>query len=311
MRELFVLDKKNYNPNGSVGRRPSVRGIIVRDGKIAMMHSKKYDYYKLPGGGIEQGETLEDTLIREVREESGLIVKPETIREFGYVRRIEKGRREDIFVQDNYYFLCEAESEITEQKLDDYEAEEQFTLEFVSVEHAINKNETANHFEKEEISTFHGMIERENRVLTLVQEEVQYEKSCGAVVYCEEENKMKYLLVCEHGGYWVFPKGHMEEGEAEQETALREIKEETGLDVTLVDGFRVTDEHSLAREGRPNTIKQTVYFLAKCGSVNFVPQESEVSKIELLDFESAMATLQFDSFKTILAQVHGFLQKRN
>lgn len=174
MRELFVLDKKNYDPNGSVGRRPSVRGIIVRDGKVAMMHSKKYNYYKLPGGGIEPGETLEDTLIREVREESGLIVKPETIREFGYVRRIEKGRKEDIFVQDNYYFICEAETTPVEQKLDDYEAEEQFTLEFVSVEHATDTNETANHFEKEEIPTFRGMMERENRVLALVQEELEF-----------------------------------------------------------------------------------------------------------------------------------------
>lgn len=92
MRELFVLDKKNYNSNGTIGTRPSVRGIIVRNGKIAMMHSKKYDYYKLPGGGMEQGEELKDTLVREVREESGLIVKLDTIKEFGYVRRIEKGR---------------------------------------------------------------------------------------------------------------------------------------------------------------------------------------------------------------------------
>jgi len=168
MRELFVLDKKNYNPNGSVGRRPSVRGIIIRAGKIAMMHSKKYNYYKLPGGGIEPGETLEDTLIREVREESGLIVKPETIKEFGYVRRIEKGRFEDIFIQDNYYFLCEAESTIIEQQLDDYEAEEQFTLEFVSITDAISVNESANHFEKENIATFRGMIDRENKVLSLL-----------------------------------------------------------------------------------------------------------------------------------------------
>ena len=76
--------------------RASVRGIILKCGKIAMMHSKKYDYYKLPCGGIEPGETLEETLIREVREESGLTVKPETIKEFGYVRRIEKGKIEDI-----------------------------------------------------------------------------------------------------------------------------------------------------------------------------------------------------------------------
>ena len=172
MRELFVLDKKNYNPNGSVGRRPSVRGIIVRDGKLAMMHSIKYNYYKLPGGGIEGEETLVETLIREVREESGLVVIPDSIKEFGYVRRIEKGRIEDIFIQENYYFLCEAEEEVVSQELDDYEADEKFTLEFVSIEDAIKVNETANHFEKEEVSTFGGMIDRENKVLSLLKEEL-------------------------------------------------------------------------------------------------------------------------------------------
>ena len=141
-------------------------------------------------------------------------------------------------------------------------------------------------------------------------EELQYEKSCGAVVYCQKGNDIKYLLVCEHGGYWVFPKGHMETGESEHETALREVKEETGLDVTLVDGFRVKDEHNLAREGRPNTIKQTIYFLANYENQIFVPQESEISQIVLLDFEAAMATLQFDSFKHILTQAHDFLEKK-
>ena len=172
MRELFVLDKKNYNPNGSIGRRPSVRGIIIRDGKIAMMHSLRYNYYKLPGGGIEGKETLLETLIREVREESGLVVIPDSVKEFGYVRRIEKGRIEDIFIQENFYFLCEAEEDIVAQELDDYEADEKFTLEFVSIDDAIKVNETADHFEKEEVSTFRGMLDRENKVLLLLKEEI-------------------------------------------------------------------------------------------------------------------------------------------
>ena len=171
MRELFTIDKKNYKEDGSVGMRPSVRGIIMKDGKIAMMHSLKYDYYKLPGGGIEPGESYEDTLIREVREESGLIVHKESIKEFGYVRRIEKGRFEDIFIQDNYYFLCDVEEQAVSQSLDDYEEEEQFTLEFVSPLHAIETNENADHKEKGEIQTFMGMVERENKVLEIVRKE--------------------------------------------------------------------------------------------------------------------------------------------
>ena len=90
-----------------------------------------------------------------------------------------------------------------------------------------------------------------------------------------------------------------------------ECKEETGLDVTFVDGFRVKDEHNLAREGRPNTIKQTIYFLAKYEEQEFGPQESEISQIVLMDFETAMATLQFDSFKHILTQAHSFLEQKH
>ena len=172
MRELFVIDKKNYIESGTIGRRPSVRGIIIKDGKIAMMHSLKYDYYKLPGGGIEEGEQLEDTLIREVREESGLVVKPDSIKEFGYVRRIEKGKIEDIFIQENFYYLCDVEDVIQAQELDDYEEEEVFTLEYVSPEQAIDVNENADHGDKAESQTFSGMILRENRMLQIIKEEV-------------------------------------------------------------------------------------------------------------------------------------------
>lgn len=175
MRELFVMDLKNYDPNGTVGRRPSVRGIIIRDGRIAMMHSCRYDYYKLPGGGIEPGESLEETLVREVQEESGLVVKKDSIREFGYVKRVEKGKREDIFIQENFYFLCEAEEALGQRNLDDYEAFEEFTLEYVTPSHAITTNQKGNHGEKALGQTFAGMLIRENKVLECLVKEGYFE----------------------------------------------------------------------------------------------------------------------------------------
>ena len=72
MRLLFELDKKDYDPNGSRFVRPSVRGIIIKDGKVAMIHSQKYNYYKFPGGGMEKNEDQISTLLREVKEEAGL-----------------------------------------------------------------------------------------------------------------------------------------------------------------------------------------------------------------------------------------------
>lgn len=99
MRMLFELDVKNYDGNGRVFRRPSARGIIIKDGKAAMIHSRKYDYYKFPGGGIEAGETREEALAREILEEAGLCVIPGSIREYGQARRIQKGQREEIFLR--------------------------------------------------------------------------------------------------------------------------------------------------------------------------------------------------------------------
>lgn len=171
MRVLFELDKKDYDPNGTRCVRPSVRGIIIKDGLIAMVHSRKYNYYKLPGGGIELEEEHPATLAREVQEETGLIVIPQSIREYGMVHRVQKGRIEDMFIQDNYYYFCDVEPEVQSQHLDDYEDEEQFELAYVTPEQAITTNRTADHGSKSGHSVFEGMIERESRVLEMLMEE--------------------------------------------------------------------------------------------------------------------------------------------
>lgn len=74
MRILFEMDKKDYDPDGSVFSRPSARAVIIKDRKIAMVYSRKYHYYKFLGGGIETDECMEDALMREVSEETGLCV---------------------------------------------------------------------------------------------------------------------------------------------------------------------------------------------------------------------------------------------
>lgn len=166
MRLLFEIDTKDYDPTGKAFVRPSVRGIIIRDGRVAMVHSQKYDYFKFPGGGIEDGESLEQALLREVAEESGLQVIPKFIREYGLVHRVQKGEKEAMFIQDNYYFLCDVEAEVHPQHLDDYEAEERFTLEFVDPSHAIHTNRYMDHGPKDQI-----MLEREAKVLELLMQE--------------------------------------------------------------------------------------------------------------------------------------------
>ena len=142
MRLLFEMDKHDYEGCTHSFVRNSARSIIIRDSKVGMIHSLKYDYYKFPGGGIENGEQPMDAMIRETREESGLAVIPETVREYGYVHRIQRSDRDptECFVQDNYYFLCDAQDTPESQELDDYESGEGYTLEFVDPHAAIHKN---------------------------------------------------------------------------------------------------------------------------------------------------------------------------
>lgn len=168
MRLLFEMDQKDYRTDGRAFVRPSARALIVRSEKIAMVHSLKYDYYKFPGGGIEAGEAPVDALLRETAEEAGLRIRPETVRAYGYVHRIQRSDHADaeVFIQDNYYYLCETEPEPIEQRLDDYEADERFTLEWVAPQDAIHVNRSRDHGPKEPL-----MLERESRVLELLMRE--------------------------------------------------------------------------------------------------------------------------------------------
>jgi len=170
MKKLFEIDLKDYDENAPRFERPSVRGIILKEGKIALVHSLKYDYYKFPGGGCEKNENHHATLIREVKEETGLAVISSSIKEFGMVHRIQKGDFGDTFVQDNFYYFCDVEKEVENQNLDDYENEENFTLEFVSIEHALNVNYTHPHGEISNI--YKMMIERDSKVLEMLLEEL-------------------------------------------------------------------------------------------------------------------------------------------
>lgn len=168
MRLLFELDRRDYADCGHVFKRDSARAIIIRGGKIAMIRSGKFDYYKFPGGGIEAGEDPAQAMMRETLEEAGLIVRPETVREYGYVHRAQRSTSDpdEAFLQDNYYYLCEAEEKTVSQTLDAYEAEEGYTLEFIDPLRAVTKNREA-----QERMTNRLMLEREARVIELLMRE--------------------------------------------------------------------------------------------------------------------------------------------
>ena len=177
MRLLFELDTKDYDRDGVAFVRHSARCIHIKNGLAAMVHSIKYDYYKFPGGGIEKEESPEHAMIRETREEAGLVVIPESVKEYGYVHRVQKSDHgdADYFVQDNFYYLCHVEEGIQAQSLDDYEADEQFTLEYVEPDKAIFANRNVIHGPNGQAMR-NLELEREARVLELLKEEGYFRK---------------------------------------------------------------------------------------------------------------------------------------
>ena len=143
MEIIFTIDKNDYDKSWPHSKRPSVRAVIFKGDKLAMVYSTRDDYYKFPGGGVEENEAHHTALIREVMEEVGLNVIPSSIKEYGEALLLCKSDLFDntIFEQENFYYFCETDDSISEQSLDDYEAESGFTLRYVTIEEAIRTNE--------------------------------------------------------------------------------------------------------------------------------------------------------------------------
>lgn len=123
------------------------------------------------------------------------------------------------------------------------------------------------------------------------------EKSCGAIVYRRSHGNTEILLIKHvNSGHWSFPKGHVEGTETEVETALREIKEETGIDVIIDPSFRETVSYF----PRKDTQKIVVYFIGKAKNFEFTPQEEEIAQIKWVDIGHATAILTYENDKTIV-----------
>lgn len=135
-----------------------------------------------------------------------------------------------------------------------------------------------------------------------------HEKSCGAIVYRRFHGNIEILLIKHvNSGHWSFPKGHVEGNETELETARREIKEETGLDVILDQTFRETVTYSPRRD----TQKVVVYFLALARNYDYVPQEEEIAEIRWVDILRATRMLTYENDKTIVNKARAAIKQNH
>ena len=101
------------------------------------------------------------------------------------------------------------------------------------------------------------------------------------------------------GGHWDFPKGHIDDGETEIQTALRELGEETGIEqVKVVDGFRDTITYTFSG-GQEQIGKEVVFFLATTKESKVTLSHEHID-YSWLDFDSAFSRLTYDNARQVL-----------
>lgn len=150
------------------------------------------------------------------------------------------------------------------------------------------------------------------------------EKSAGAIIFRKEEGKNYYLLLHyrpahpgqKKGGHWEFAKGHIEEKETEEETIIREVKEETGIDdIKIISGFKEYIKYFFrrsyglegeARKKAPWVFKLVVFCLAKTQTKK-IKISDEHDDFVWLSFEDAFKKLTYKNAKELLKRADAFL----
>src|SRR3989344_6593616 len=128
------------------------------------------------------------------------------------------------------------------------------------------------------------------------------QKSCGAVVFIKDK-EIKYLILQYGLGHWDFPRGLIEENETEQATALREIKEEVGLNnIEVISGFK-EKLNIFFREKGELIIKEIIYFLVKSND-DKVKLSYEHTNHEFLNYKNASEKLTFKKSKEVLKKAN-------
>jgi 8-oxo-dGTP pyrophosphatase MutT (NUDIX family) len=138
---------------------------------------------------------------------------------------------------------------------------------------------------------------------------VLHEKSCGAVVYINNQDKTRYLLLNYTAGHWDFVKGNVEQGETERQTVTRELQEETSItQAEFIDNFRESINYFYRRQGLTIN-KEVVFFII----------ESQSDKVQIsfehigyawLDYQHTLDKLSFKNSKDVLIKAHEYLQKK-
>lgn len=135
-----------------------------------------------------------------------------------------------------------------------------------------------------------------------------YEHSCGAVVFRKINDEYRFLLIKnKRSNNWGFPKGHMEKGETREQTAVREVLEETGVHIEIYENFSYESQYKIGSKIE----KRVDVFLASTDDTQTVIQQEEIEDYIWLRYPEALATLRFDNDKDILIAAGDYMAQHN
>jgi 8-oxo-dGTP pyrophosphatase MutT (NUDIX family) len=132
--------------------------------------------------------------------------------------------------------------------------------------------------------------------------------SAGAILFRDTRGRREYLLLKSRPGDWEFPKGGVEGDEELQQTAIREVREEAGIDnFRLIDGFR--EEYDYVFEAGGNTIHKTVHLFIAHSYEASAELSNEHRDLQWRDYDQAVSTITQDGPRDILESAHDYLDE--
>jgi len=132
------------------------------------------------------------------------------------------------------------------------------------------------------------------------------EISAGAVIFRKVNEEPIYLLLHYGSGHWDFVKGHIEKGETEKQTVIRETEEETGItDLKFIDGFRERIKYFFHR-GKKVVYKEVIFYLAETKKKEIHLSFEHIGYI-WLPYKDAINQLTFENAKNVLKKAHKHL----
>lgn len=134
------------------------------------------------------------------------------------------------------------------------------------------------------------------------------EQSAGTVLFIEEDNEKKFLLLHYPTGHWDFVKGKIENNESLEQAAIRETKEETGItDIEFIKGFKEKIEYNFKFNG-DIVQKEVIFFLAKTNTKQVKISDEHLDYV-WLNFNNALNKITYENAKNILKKSKNYLEK--